>query len=56
LTGAADEVLIGANAAAALDQPEEPQSTGCRRRVTYGTGTVAHTTVDAGTLTATTLR
>lgn len=55
LTGAAYEVLIGANAAAALANIKAAINGAAGAGSTYGTGTVAHPTVTAGTLTSTTL-
>lgn len=55
LTGAANEVLIGASAAAALTNLKAAINGAAGAGSTYGTGTLAHTTVTAGTLTATTL-
>lgn len=55
LTGVADEVLIGANAAAALTNLKAAINGAAGAGATYGTGTVAHTQVQATTLTATTL-
>lgn len=55
LTGAADEVLIGASAAAALTNLKAAILDSGGAGTTYGTGTVAHATVIATTLTATTL-
>jgi hypothetical protein len=58
LTGAADEVLIGANAAAqASNLADAINDNSANEGATYGTGTVAHTTVTAsvnsGTITIT---
>lgn len=55
LTGVADEVLIGASAAAALTNLKAAINGAAGAGSTYGTGTVAHTTVTASTLTSTTL-
>lgn len=55
LTGAANEVLIGANAAAALTNLKSAINATSGAGTTYGTGTVAHTAVSATTLTSTTL-
>lgn len=54
LTGAAYEVLIGASAAAALDNLKSAVNATAGAGTTYGTGTVAHTTVAAITNTNTT--
>ncbi len=54
LTGAADEVLIGANAAASLDNLKSAINASAGAGTTYGTGTTAHTTVEATTNTDTT--
>lgn len=54
LTGAADEVLIGASAAAALDNIKSAINATAGAGTTYGTGTVAHSQVDATTNTDTT--
>lgn len=54
LTGAANEVLIGADAAAALDNLKSAVNGSAGAGSTYGTGTVAHTQVDATTNTDTT--
>jgi hypothetical protein len=55
LTGIADEVLIGASAAAALTNLKAAINGSSGAGSTYGTGTVAHATVTASTLTSTTL-
>lgn len=54
LTPAADEVLIGASAAASLDNLKSAVNGTAGAGTTYGTGTVAHTQVDATTNTDTT--
>lgn len=54
LTGAADEVLIGASAAIALDNLKSAINATAGAGTTYGTGTVAHTQVTATTNTDTT--
>lgn len=54
LTGAADEVLIGASAAAALDNLKSAINGTAGAGTTYGTGTAAHEEVTAGTNTDTT--
>lgn len=54
LTGAAYEVLIGASAAAALDNLKSAINATAGAGTTYGTGTVAHPTVYAITNTNTT--
>lgn len=54
LTGAANEVLIGASAAAALDNLKSAINGTAGAGSTYGTGTVAHADVDATTNTDTT--
>lgn len=54
LTGAAYEVLIGASAAAALDNLKSAVNGTAGAGTTYGTGTVAHPTVAAVTNTNTT--
>lgn len=51
----ANEVLRGANAAATLTNLKAAINGAAGAGTTYSTGTVAHTQVDAGTLTATTL-
>lgn len=55
LTGAANEILIGGSAANALTNLKSAISGTGTPGTDYGTGTTAHATVDAGTLTATTL-
>jgi len=55
LTGAANEVLIGANAAAALTNLKAAINAAAGAGTTYGTGTLVHAEVTASTLTATTL-
>lgn len=54
LTGAVREVLIGANAAAALDNLKSAINASAGAGTTYGTGTTAHPTVTATTNTDTT--
>lgn len=49
LTGAANEVLLGANAAAALDNLKLAINGGAGAGIVYGTGTVAHEDVIATT-------
>lgn len=55
LTGAANEVLIGANASASLDNLKSAVNATAGAGTTYGTGTVANTTATATTKTSTTL-
>jgi hypothetical protein len=55
LTGAANEVLIGASAAAALTNLKSAINATAGAGSTYGTGTVANASVTGTTLTATTL-
>ena len=55
LTGAANEILIGGSASAALTNLKAAINGAAGAGSTYGTGTVAHTTVAASTLTSTTL-
>lgn len=55
LSGAADEVLIGASAAAALTNLKAAINGAAGAGTTYGTFTIAHETVEAGALTSTTL-
>lgn len=54
LTGAAFEVLIGANAAAALTNLKSAINASAGAGTTYGTGTTAHPSVTATTSTSTT--
>ena len=54
LTGAANEVLIGASAAAALDNLKSAINATAGAGTTYGTGTTAHADVTATTNTDTT--
>ncbi len=54
LTGAANEVLIGASAAAALDNLKSAVNATAGAGTTYGTGTTANATIDATTNTDTT--
>lgn len=54
LTGAANEVLIGASAAASLDNLKSAINASAGAGTTYGTGTTAHPTVTATTNTDTT--
>lgn len=53
LSGAANEVLIGANAAASLDNLKSAINASAGEGTTYGTGTVAHAKVSATTNTDT---
>jgi hypothetical protein len=53
LSGAANEVLIGANAAASLDNLKSAINASAGAGTTYGTGTVAHAKVSATTNTDT---
>ncbi len=55
LTGAANEILIGASASVALDNTKSAINGTAGAGTTYGTGTSAHPQVTAGTKTATTL-
>jgi hypothetical protein len=55
LTGAANEVLIGASAAAALTDLKAAINATAGAGTTYGTGTTANADATAGTLTSTTL-
>lgn len=55
LTGAANEVLIGANAAANLSNLKAAINDSGTAGTNYGTGTVANASVTGGTLTSTTL-
>lgn len=55
LTGAANEVMIGASAAAALTNLKAAINAAAGAGSTYGTGTLAHADVLADTLTSTTL-